>query len=264
MDFRAALRFGVQFGAMKFVRHGRSLVLMRIPGSSRAVYLRPGTTDADVFEQTFINRQYDLRPFQQNEALSRYAADEVLILDCGAYIGLSTVWFAERVPGARIYAVEPDPDNYALLVRNTRELPNVVPFNAAVWDSECRLVIDNPDAPKWLMTMRECDEERTDAVTATTIENLIEQAGNCRCIIVKLDIEGGESALFRSNTEWLGEANVVLIELHDWLFPRQHRSRNFFRALHKYDFEIVLAGENLICFQEATARSVAQSAPECV
>jgi FkbM family methyltransferase len=254
LDLGAAFRIGTQLGAMKIGANWGSLKRFSIPGSARSAYLRPDTTDADVFEQIFLQRQYDMRSFPQYETISRYSPADMLVLDCGAYIGLSTIWFSERFPGARIFAVEPDAENYALLVQNTRDIPNVVPVNAAVWDRECRLMVADPSpkVPKYAVTIVESDEERSDLVDATTIPKLMACAGSYACVVVKLDIEGGESAVFRSNTDWLNAANVVLIELHDWLYPGRHRSRNFFRALLEHDFEVVLSGENLICFQEVS------------
>src|SRR5262245_49937280 len=50
------------------------------------------------------------------EWLNAIAADEVL-LDCGANVGMYTV-FAAVVRQARVYAFEPESQNYALLCRN--------------------------------------------------------------------------------------------------------------------------------------------------
>ena len=44
---------------------------------------------------------------------------------------------------------------------------------------------------------------------------------------------------------------ALVIELHDWLFPFQGRSRNFLRALADRDFEVLIRGENLFCFLRA-------------
>src|SRR5207237_3630 len=43
-----------------------------------------------------------------------------LIIDAGANIGASVIWFATRYPGAHIVAVEPAPNNCDLLIYNTR------------------------------------------------------------------------------------------------------------------------------------------------
>ncbi|HEX5387281.1 MAG TPA: FkbM family methyltransferase [Gemmatimonadales bacterium] len=41
-----------------------------------------------------------------------------VILDCGSHIGLAVAWFKRRFPRARIFAFEPDPETFRLLVAN--------------------------------------------------------------------------------------------------------------------------------------------------
>jgi FkbM family methyltransferase len=50
------------------------------------------------------------------EWIASFAPDEVL-LDCGANVGMYTIW-AAATRGARVYAFEPESQNYALLNRN--------------------------------------------------------------------------------------------------------------------------------------------------
>jgi FkbM family methyltransferase len=220
------------------------------------VYLRPRTNDSYVFRQIFLERQYEIRVLPHFERVADFPDDQILIVDCGAYTGLSTLWFAQTFPRAKIYAIEPDADNYDLLVRNTAGLNGVTPVRAAVWDKRCSLSIANPgpDTPKWAIRMEECNGDRAGSIDATTIPALMQSASDYRCVIVKIDIEGGEAALFRSNTGWLAETDVLLIELHDWLYPWCNNSRNLLNAILKYNFEVVLLGENLICFRREAAR----------
>jgi predicted O-methyltransferase YrrM len=62
-----------------------------------------------------------------DEALNRFYADTVsrseipLILDCGANIGLSSIWFARKYPRATVIAVEPESENFRMLTMNTAE-----------------------------------------------------------------------------------------------------------------------------------------------
>ncbi|QKT03354.1 FkbM family methyltransferase [Ectothiorhodospiraceae bacterium 2226] len=65
-----------------------------------------------------------------------------MILDTGANIGTSALYFAQRYPRARL-AVEPEDGNFALLETNTRHLPNVTALKAAVWGSTEKRVIKN-------------------------------------------------------------------------------------------------------------------------
>ena len=48
-----------------------------------------------------------------------------LIVDAGANIGLSALWFGVRYPGARLYCFEPEARCFDLLQHNLRQLPGV-------------------------------------------------------------------------------------------------------------------------------------------
>jgi FkbM family methyltransferase len=47
-----------------------------------------------------------------------------LIIDCGANIGLSTIWHARQFPEARIIAVEPGQSNLEIAAKNLAAYPN--------------------------------------------------------------------------------------------------------------------------------------------
>ena len=60
-----------------------------------------------------------------------------VILDCGANIGITSLFFAARHPNARIYSIEPDPNNFVLLERNTRQEPRISPICGAIVGRAC-------------------------------------------------------------------------------------------------------------------------------
>jgi hypothetical protein len=95
------------------------------------VVVRLGTSDLKVAIAGFIGREYE--PITLARAR--------VIVDAGANIGTSAVFFARKWPGARILALEPEAGNFALLLRNVSECPNVVPIRAAPaknWASKLR------------------------------------------------------------------------------------------------------------------------------
>ena len=47
--------------------------------------------------------------------------------------------------------------------------------------------------------------------------------------IVKIDIEGAEADVFASDTDWFNETPVVIVELHDWLMPKQGTAAEFLK-----------------------------------
>ena len=91
-----------------------------------------GSSDRLALHQIFIEEEYE--PL----ALSHPTA----ILDLGANVGYSSAYFLSKYPTARVVAVEPDPQNYALCCRNLSpfgERATVV--KGAVWPERTRLVL---------------------------------------------------------------------------------------------------------------------------
>ena len=66
--------------------------------------------------------------------------------------------------------------------------------------------------------------------------------------VVKIDIEGGEKRVFADGAPWLERTPMLIIELHDWMLPGEGTSTGFRRAIAQHDFEVVLRGENVLCF----------------
>jgi len=67
-------------------------------------------------------------------------------------------------------------------------------------------------------------------------------SGFNRISILKLDIEGAELNLFKSNTEWLELVDNLVIELHG-----TECSEVFFKAISGCGFKISTSGELTVC-----------------
>ncbi len=80
-----------------------------------------------------------------DEAVARMATDHYLsqtavfrdgdtVVDIGAHVGVFSICLATRYPFLRVYAVEPDPRNYAFLLQNIalNDAGNVIPINKAI------------------------------------------------------------------------------------------------------------------------------------
>ena len=55
-----------------------------------------------------------------------------VVVDCGANVGITSLFFAAQYRNARIYSIEPDPDNFALLKRNVCQERRIVPICGAI------------------------------------------------------------------------------------------------------------------------------------
>ena len=229
----------------------------RVPSYGPPIYLRDSVADHATFRQCFVMQQYDVRVFPQYERPNREYTSAVasghtpLIIDGGANIGLATRWFAAHFPWAKIAAIEPDPVNFAMLKSNTEAFGRrIICLEGGLWDRSARLRIVNPDGGATAYRVEECGAAAAGGIRAYTIPEICELAGVASPFIVKLDIEGAQSYLFRSNTEWVKRTSLITLELDDWLLPWSGSSRTFFACLSQEPFDYVMRDESIFCFRD--------------
>ena len=56
---------------------------------------------------------------------------------------------------------------------------------------------------------------------------------------------GPEGDLFSGNTEWVSLTPIIIVELHDWMFPGGGTSRPFLQCISKLDRDFVSFGEDV-------------------
>jgi FkbM family methyltransferase len=228
---RAGFRFGWLFGLRLVVSEIRfwcarrdCLVEFPAPKTDVRLLLRARTTDDEVFRQVFVDEQYSF-----NSGKPRF------ILDCGAYTGLSAVYFATRYAGVTVLAVEPEEQNFELLKVNTNRFANIRCVRAAVWDHECLVRIVDPNAGEWGYLVEELPSNEAGAVRARTIDGLLQDSSFEYIDVLKMDIEGAEKRVFGETCHsWLAKTQVLMVELHD--HSVKGASQAFFKALVQYPF----------------------------
>lgn len=159
---------------------------------------------------------------QDSKYKSLKLQDPAVIIDGGANIGASSIYFAKRFPAARIIAVEPEATNYALLLRNTQRYANITCVNAAIWGSEGVRDISNRMTGHWGYTVSETQKPSAptgQAIQCLTISNLMDQFGIPKIDLLKLDIEGGEKDVLQNASGWIGSVDTLTVELHDRICP---------------------------------------------
>ncbi len=213
------------------------------------VVLRPNTTDRGVFNEILIQEAYSLsfKPFltllQSGTPLTSYPIGNYLIIDCGANIGLSSLYFHLRFPKAKVIAVEADIHNFRHLAAQpfTR---HIFPIHAAISNQAETLSVSRNEYGEW--GTRVLQQSGSDVVQSITINDLYYQHSASHIpFLVKIDIEGFEEHLFQSNLEWLDITPIVVIELHDWMFPEKAVSRNFLQTIASRNRLIVTRNEHI-------------------
>lgn len=220
--------------------------LARKVNGGRIFQCRPNGIDEITFDQVFRQQEYNLGHLSHKELLlARYASfvRPALILDLGANIGASSVFFAESFPDAAIIAVEPDVANFALLEENTKAYSRVkcVHGGAAAEDGWMQILNPEGDANSFRTSKVGANDG---SIRAYGLQALLELV-DAEPFFLKVDIEGGEENLFSSHWEIIDRFPIVAVEIHDWLYPGQGTSRNFMKWHARADRDLLIHGEML-------------------
>lgn len=174
-------------------------------GIRHPVFVRLRTSDVELYKSILLESEYD-HPISFSPRT---------IVDAGANCGMTSIFYANKYPEAKIVAIEPEPTNYAALVRNTMLYPNVIPMHAALWniDGQVEVFPGGPKKRKWSFRVRTGNGFR-----AVTLPTLMRENGMEAIDILKIDVEGAEREIF-SNCDWMDKVRLLAIELHDRYFP---------------------------------------------
>lgn len=221
------------------------------------IYLRDCIADHATFWQCLVKNQYDFKHFPQSDRLNAEynklvnSGQTPLIIDCGGNIGLASFWYANRFPEAKIVVIEPDQKNLEVLKLNLNCFGDrIVILKGGIWNEEGFLKISNPESGPAAYRLETVDNESDDSIRCYTVTEICEMVNIDKAFIVKIDIEGSQKHLFKDNTEWVKNTNLITLELDDWLLPWQGTSRNFFSCLSQYPFDYLLNGESILCFRD--------------
>jgi len=162
------------------------------------------------------------------------------LVDIGAHVGAMAIYLAKRYPFIKVYAIEPDPMNYACLIRNIEmnEVTNVTAIDTLVSGEggHKTLYVDASDSA-WATTDAglACARGplRVAQVASTTLAELFDKHEIRHCRLLKLTASGNVlDILTRFNRSGCvdllcGEADVddggrVKLEVASWSIARQH------------------------------------------
>jgi FkbM family methyltransferase len=178
---------------------------LNIGGYQAPVTLRPRDGDLAVLYEVFAQEAYAI----SDELLPRSGV--MSILDAGANIGLSALYMAARYPKARIFSIEPNPDNFALLKANTASEPRITPIRACVTATAGQKVYIPTSGRSSHLQMNR--DGKGIAVDGISIDQLCSEHKLDRIDLLKMDVEGAEQEIFAAPT-FLPKVRVIVAELH--------------------------------------------------
>jgi FkbM family methyltransferase len=240
-DVRSRFRLSMDFALSRLIglvpRGQRNRVReVRLRGDIKIRY-RLNKGDLHSFREVWFQEAYRL-PF---EGLSG------VLLDLGANIGMTSVWLAKRFSFTQVIAVEPDPNNVALVRQNLK-------LNGITGQ-----VLEAAIGPKEGTARFEISEvsnlgrlsENGSLVPMISVDTIIKKFAVKKFALIKIDIEGGEQDLFDGPIGWLARTDAIIIEFHPTVdcsrIPGVVGSHGF-----KYIPAHSLLPDNMACFARVT------------
>ena len=196
------------------------------------------SSDYDVLRQVIFEAEYETACTALE--LNFQPGEPITIVDAGANIGLTSRFFAERFPLSVIYSLEPEPQNFKMLLKNVGNFGNIKPLQKALSaEPGKRFAIGKPmrDGADWATTTQESSNGTIPGITLLELLN----EGTGFFDLLKIDIEGAERFIFKSqvNQDFLDRTKVLVIEIHDEFNIRT----SIYQILQKHGFSILEQGE---------------------
>jgi FkbM family methyltransferase len=204
------------------------------PGIAHPIHLRVGTSDVSLFRDILLNKEYEWE-------LPKVPG---VIVDAGANVGFSSIYYANRYPQAKVVCVEPESSNAMMLRKNMAYYPNSLVVEAALWSENGPVSLVDPGLGAWgFRTVPGASH-----VQGITVDRLMDQCGIRYIDLLKIDIEGAEAEVFADPSRWLGRVGAIAIEPHDRF--RAGCSRSLFLATP--DFSVKRKGEMVFLARTGT------------
>ena len=198
----------------------RKIQKFRINNAIKRIYKQPRFTEGYAYlfgkpfkyhdNLSFIHTYQEL--FVQNIYEFQPSPEKSIILDCGANMGLSVLYFARNYPDHTIIAFEPDPDIFDLLEENVErfELKNVDLRNKAVW-TKAEVLDFYTDHGMGGRVNLGYENQPPRSIEAIRLSELL----NEQVDFLKIDIEGAEEAVLRSCKGSLRKVQNLFFEYHN-------------------------------------------------
>jgi FkbM family methyltransferase len=143
-----------------------------------------------------------------------------LIIDAGANIGLSVIYFKRLFPESTVIAFEPDQKVFDTLDFNVRSFgfKKVELIKKALWNTETELNFFSEGADGGRLATKE-DTNNIIKIQTTLLSNYIRDQ---KIHLLKIDIEGAEFNVLMECREYLKNVKNIFVEYHSFKNRKQN------------------------------------------
>lgn len=166
------------------------------------VYFRDPKSFLHTIQELFIDQIYKFETCNESPT----------IIDCGAYIGTSILYFKTNYPKSIIKAFEPDKNNFQLLQQNIQNwgFENIELNNKAIWINEDDLFFEQKGEMSGKINNQNSNNSNKIRVQSQRLNNLLDK----KIDLLKIDIEGAEYEVLKDCESNLKNVDKIFIEYH--------------------------------------------------
>lgn len=178
-----------------------------------------------------------------------------IFLDIGAFVGDSSIALADAFEPEKVYAFEPEKNNFQTLSNNAKIETKIIPVKLAISDKKGEVFISQSKSESQISNVNKGGEK----VITETIDNFVRENGISRVSLIKMDIEGEEMRALEGAKETIAKYKPVLAisvyhKAEDFFFIKPWIEENFpgytfiFKKTHPFDLgqESVILGYSKI------------------
>jgi FkbM family methyltransferase len=200
-------------------------------GHKMTVTFRQSTGDVFTLYEVIGREAYRL-PMQIGEEVK-------IVVDLGANIGLTSLYYATLFPSAKVICVEPEPNNFDLLKTNCEQNGlHWTCLQQAIGGSSGKAMLSRHYYANQHSVLSGTTNDK-DAIEVEMIkmDDLIREQKIDTIDLLKVDIEGAEYDLFAHCSAWILKVKLIIVEIHPTLVDYN----GVIKSITKHGFHYVKA-----------------------
>lgn len=208
---KIALKAGEIFNFFQYPFFSERELLYQV-NTHTSFRVRKRTSDVGQLKEIWNYRHYRQKDYEIRST--------DVVMDIGAYIGDFAIYAAQKAFRGIVYALEPDPDNYRLLVWNKKynKVTNLKTYKQAITNKNGKTKLFFSQSVPTLNSIMSGHMNLYKTVSSMNLLTFMQKVRIKRLNFLKIDIEGGEYDLILNlNKEVLNKIEKIVLEFHDYI-----------------------------------------------
>lgn len=186
-------------------------------------------------KEVFVNKEYLIKKIKPKT-----------VIDIGANLGDSSVFFGLTYPKAKVIAYEPSVSVYKLLEYNLKQnnLENVLSFKLGVGSKQGKVSFYENEQSGLSSMYGTASKSKKSTISITTLTKIFKVNKIKKCDLLKVDCEGAEyDIILNMDKSTLSRINNMVIEYHEG--ATKHDRNDLINFLKNNKFKVKVKGHNI-------------------